>query len=275
MGRVLGSMVVLIVGVILMALSLWLVVLGLRVSGLIELFQVPEIRFHWLNGIAAFGGGLATWLYARPIAVWSLSLKPVNDGRLSKLTGGREVYVFDSPEVNAFALGFMPQTSVIAVSQGLIDYPEHKLREAMLVQVLARNGRSLQSVLLFLRSMTLVFTLLPARMLVFMLGTALRTSDDDTPSDGAETLVTFGLEWLLLPLPALYVRWLARYVERQADSEAFKALGPSFRDGLVTLSHMAPVKETRELFTQPFKFGSQKTTWFSFHSSYSGRSNRL
>ncbi len=271
----------LLTGVVLIFVSLWMMVRGLALFGIVELLNVSESRLHWVNASFAVLGGLSTWLYARPIAIWSLHLQSLEcDSLVYKkvcelaeklnIVIPNDIYIFDSQEVNVIAIGPSSQFGVIALSRGLLDFSSDEVRDHMVLQSLLRLKDPFTSVLLLLRSMTLVFTLLPARMLVFMLGTSLRTAEDDTPSDGAETMMTYILEWVLIPIPALYLRWLGRTIQKRADDRTL-GMRPNLTSTYRLLHELPLVKETRELFSQPFKVGSKKASWLSYHLPYKNR----
>jgi hypothetical protein len=95
-------------------------------------------------------------------------------------------------------------------------------------------------------------TLFPARMMALILGTSLRSAEEETPSDEVETLMLILHEVCLVALGSLSMRYFARSALVRADKQM---AATSFRapwTQLLELDEATRKEGHRERFTAPF-----------------------
>ena len=95
-------------------------------------------------------------------------------------------------------------------------------------------------------------TLFPARMMALLLGTSLRSSEEETPSDAVETFMVILFEAFFVLFGALAMRQFSRLSAVRIDSELMHS---PLHDAYVKLleSETSSRKERhRERFTAPF-----------------------
>ena len=266
----------------------------LREYGISQIFQIRPYSVLIGGIIVALCGAASTWYLGKDIAGWYVNVQPLPPVAQTRIDvaamvaklGPRfglltqpELGVFPGTDINAFIVGRNQNVVTLAVTEGLLDHATPEQAEVVLAYCLAKLTAGYTLSQLLMQGMVAAFTLFPARMFALILGTSLRTADDDTPTDGVEHLVIAGFELVLIPLTALLNRWLSRSAQAQTDQYVASILGRECTE--LTLNccakeHGRPTN--REAFTMPHKFGLAKKprlSWLSYHSSYSVRSKRL
>lgn len=266
-----------------LALSLSLLALAIDYTGLFALLGVSARNFVLFSLAAGWIGGICCWFLSRSIAVWSLGVKPL-DGeypalrKIADAVGMKrlpDVATYDSPECNAFVVGWRPSRSLLVLSSGLLENSAEDRVEPIVAQRLAAVLTRDVSALTLFNGILNVFTIYPARMLAFLFGTSLRTFTEETPSDEFERWLMFGLEVAATGFGSLAVRHFARGVERRADHEAARILGRErFVAALGESERLIAPRSHREVFVSPLKFAvaqSPATRWFGYHLPLSER----
>ena len=270
--------------------SLWILDYALTTTGVTALLGIRQHGFLFAGVVIALLGALVTCFLGGDIAEWSVNVQPlpaINStgvdlaaivARLSANYGWTSVPrvgVYAGDDINAFALGRSQSKVLLVVSQGLVERATAAQAEVILAHNLTRVASGYVYTQMLLQGAVAVFTLFPARIWALCLGTALRTSEEDTPTDSSEHLLIAGLELLLVPLAALFSRWFARYVEIRVDSLIVNQLG---RDKVIQALQLCADEHAkmlnREVFTTPYKFGlavERRIPWLSYHRSYSAR----
>ena len=288
------SFFVLCLGVLGIATSFAVFDFLLREYGISQILHIRPYSVLIGGVIVALCGAASTWYLGKDVAGWSVNLQPLPTppearvdvaaivANLSQRLGLKskpELGVFPGTDINAFIVGRNQNVVTLAVTDGLLEHATPEQAEVVLAYCLAKftNGYTLTQLLM--QGMVTAFTLYPARVFALIIGTSLRTADDDTPTDGAEHLIVAGFEVFLIPLTALLSRWFSRSAQARTDQYVASILG---RECIASTLNSC-VKENgrqtnREVFTMPHKFGLAKEPrlgWLSHHLSYAVRSRRL
>lgn len=221
-------------------------------------------------------GGLISWLMSPSIADWSVNARPYAEEDTAHPAGDLrpmlaelapafglahvpELRIYDSAAVNAFAVGSRRRARVYVTST-LFERLAPDRAEAVIAHQLAKVASGDVPALLLMHGIVNVFTVFPTRMFSLLLGTSLRTAEEDTPADGIENGMKDLFELLLVPFTGLVTRQFARAMEARADAQAARVVGHAAMTAL--LSHfeeaqalgatLAPA--TREMFTAPLTF---------------------
>lgn len=234
-------------------------------------FEGPLLRWLLIAGLAAGVGGFVAWLMALKIATWAKLVEPMAqvpelakeyelEERVAALAGKLalsqvpQLGIYESEEVNAFAVARDRNSALIAVSSALLRQLSSEQVEAVIAQRLAfiANGDAATLPLIF--GQIYAFTLFPARMLALLLGTALRTAEEETPSDPVETFMIALLSLVFTPLAAVLAWLFLRNAQRRADAVAARVMGPAQIEAMVQqLAKNANRNEARDKFTVPMK----------------------
>lgn len=242
--------------------------------GLALAVGLPVERFAIGCGLIALTGACVAWWMSRDIATWGMLVRPIDElpdtattaaiktavetfcGTLG-LRQSPEIGFYESEEVNAFAIGRTRRRSMLAVSTGLLRKLTPAQRDAVLAHELAyiASGDAITFPLIY--GQVQAFTLFPARMLALLLGTALRTAEEETPSDPVETLVVAILEICITPVASLLARQFQRAALSRADQKAATILGPeTVVETLRALHESVGHNINRDKFCAPLKISA-------------------
>ncbi len=189
------------------------------------------MAFCSIWGIA---GSMITLLISKQLAKWSMGVQIVTlEGphrdlvhqvhRLSRragLTEMPEVGIYQSPDINAFATGRSKNSSLVAVSTGLITRMSDTEIEGVLAHEVAHIANGDMVTMALVQGVVNAFVMFFSRIAAFAVSQALRNSDDDDAP--VNPWVNMGLTFLfdilfgLLALPI--VAWFSRYREYRADT---------------------------------------------------------
>lgn len=273
-----------------LGMALWAYVLGLS-----------EERSFWVALALAVTGSLSSWWMARDLAAWSLAVRPIEPSRESsevqaslaeldrdcrelaghlQLTSLPQLGIYDSDEVNAFVAGRQPRGALLAVSTGLLQRLEAHERRAIVALALARIKNRDVLILPLLYGVISIFSLYPARMFALLMGTSLRTAEEDTPSDHLEWFMERLLEFTLIPGAALLWRHYTRTSLARLDREAAAVVGTDALTSALRSSKGATTwrRGGREMYTRPLSFfgpSIKPLSQLSFHEPLERRVARL
>jgi hypothetical protein len=124
----------------------------------------------------------------------------------------------------------------------------------------------------------IAMTLFPARMMALILGTSLRSAEEETPSDEVETLILFLHEVCLVALGSLCMRYFVRDTLASIDMQMVRPSDIQPWIQLLDKDAQRRMVTHRERFTAPFCMFDKTGRVFAFWSyvSASGtRSERL
>jgi len=189
------------------------------------------MAFCLVWGIA---GSMVTLLISKQLAKWTMGVQivtlegPHRDlvstvhrlARRAGLTEMPEVGIYQSDDLNAFATGRSRNSSLVAVSTGLLSRMNDKEIEGVLAHEVAHIANGDMVTMALVQGVVNAFVMFFSRIAAYAVSQALRNNDDeDAP---VNPWVNMGLTFLfdmlfgLLALPI--VAWFSRYREYRADS---------------------------------------------------------
>ena len=132
-----------------------------------------------------------------------------------------EVAVYESPEPNAFATGASRNSSLVAVSTGLLQLMSRDEVEAVLAHEMAHVGNGDMVTLTLIQGVVNTFVVFLARIVSSMIA----RSNDGSSSQGTYFLVSMVLQVVFGFLASIIVMWFSRQREYRADAGAAKLVG--------------------------------------------------
>jgi heat shock protein HtpX len=131
-----------------------------------------------------------------------------------------EVAVFDSPEVNAFATGMTKNSSLIAVSTGLLNKMSKDEAEAVLAHEVSHIANGDMVTLTLIQGVINTFVMFLSRVISYAVDKLVFKTEKGT---GPAFFVTMIIAELLLGvLASIIVMWFSRQREFRADAGAAK-----------------------------------------------------
>lgn len=134
-----------------------------------------------------------------------------------------EVAIYDSPELNAFATGATKNSSLIAVSTGLLHGMTRDEVEAVLAHEMAHVGNGDMVTLTLIQGVVNTFVVFFAKIIASVVA---QNKDGET-SQGTYMLVYMVLQMVFGFLASIIVMWFSRQREYRADAGAAKLVGPT------------------------------------------------
>lgn len=132
-----------------------------------------------------------------------------------------EVAIYHSPELNAFATGATKNSSLVAVSTGLLEGMTRDEVEAVLAHEMAHIGNGDMVTLTLIQGVVNTFVIYFARLVA---GVVAQGRDGES-SSGVYFLVSMVLQILFGFLASFIVMWFSRQREYRADAGAAKLVG--------------------------------------------------
>ena len=132
-----------------------------------------------------------------------------------------EVAIYHSPEPNAFATGASRNSSLVAVSTGLLQVMNRDEVEAVLAHEMAHVGNGDMVTLTLIQGVVNTFVVFLARIVSSMIA----RSNDGSSSQGTYFLVSMVLQIVFGFLASIIVMWFSRQREYRADAGAAKLVG--------------------------------------------------
>jgi len=190
--------------------------------------------------LLGFGGSFISLLISKPIAKWSTGARVI-----AQPANATERWLVDTvaaqaqragigmPEVavyqgapNAFATGATKNSSLVAVSTGLLETMSQDEVEAVLAHEVAHIANGDMVTLTLIQGVVNTFVIFLARIVGYFVDGMLRKNDSEQSGPGIGYMVTvvvceivFGL------LASIIVAWFSRQREFRADSGAAAILG--------------------------------------------------
>ena len=192
--------------------------------------------------ILGFGGATASLLLSKSIAKWSTGARVITAprtaeeawlvGTVERLAhkasiGMPEVAVYDGAP-NAFATGAFRDSSLVAVSTGLLRGMSRDEVEAVLAHEVAHVANGDMVTMALLQGVMNTFVIVASRALGFAIDTALSRGEDGERRRGpgfGYFAIRLVLELVLGLLASLVVAWFSRQREFRADRGAAELLG--------------------------------------------------
>ncbi len=196
-----------------------------------------------LLGFAAvmgFGGAFISLLLSKPIAKWSTGAQviehPANSAefwlvdtvaRLARAAGLKtpEVAIYEG-EPNAFATGATKNSSLVAVSTGLLQSMSREEAEAVLAHEVAHIANGDMVTLTLIQGVVNTFVVFLSRVVGYMVDSFLRRNDQESSGPGIAYMVTTVICDILFGIIAsIIVAWFSRQREFRADAGSAQLLG--------------------------------------------------
>lgn len=188
--------------------------------------------------VFGFGGAFISLLMSKPIAKWSTGAR-VLSGQESQQAAWLvsavkhladkagiampEVAIYDG-EPNAFATGATKNSSLVAVSTGLLDSMSPAQVEAVLAHEVAHIANGDMVTLTLVQGVVNTFVMFAARAIGFVVDKVLLKNERDEPGIGYY-VSTFVLDLLFGVLASMIVAAFSRHREYRADAGAVALLG--------------------------------------------------
>jgi heat shock protein HtpX len=225
--------VLLIVANLAVTLILGMVFLGLEMAGVLPRGQWGHLFAY--STVFGFGGAFVSLLLSKTIAKWSLGVhvieNPMNPHEQWLVETVRrhatragidmpEVGIYDSPDPNAFATGPTANSSLVAVSTGLLSMMHSEQISAVLGHEVSHAANGDMVTLTLLQGVLNTFVIFFSRVVGFAVDTALSRGEGENSRRGGGIgyVITVMIAQFVLGLGAsMVVAWFSRYREFRAD----------------------------------------------------------
>ena len=193
--------------------------------------------------VVGFTGAIISLLMSKPMAKWSTGARviesPSNSTELWLVNtvrqlaeraniGMPEVAVYDG-EPNAFATGAFKNSSLVAVSTGLLQGMERDEVEAVLAHEVAHIANGDMVTLTLIQGVVNTFVVFLARVVGYFIDQMIFKKNSNDTSPGIGYMVTvFVCEILFGLLASIIVAWFSRKREFRADSGAAGLMGNAY-----------------------------------------------
>ena len=238
------------------------VVLGIVASLLgVNRYLTPQgLNLGMLLAFAAligFGGAIISLLISKPVAKWSSGVRVINEPQnadeawivetVKKLAvtakiGMPEVGIFEGAP-NAFATGAFKNSSLVAVSTGLLQGMTREEIEAVLGHEIAHIANGDMVTMTLIQGVMNTFVVFLSRVIGYAVDTFLRRGSDNNSGPGIGYYVsTIVLDIVLGFAAAIVVAWFSRHREFRADAGAAQLMGRKqpMMNALARLGGMQP-----------------------------------
>ncbi|MCU0773479.1 MAG: protease HtpX [Ideonella sp.] len=220
-----------------------MLVLGIVVNllGLTGFMSAQGINLGQLLGfslVLGFGGAIISLLMSKPIAKWSTGAVIINDSpdrthqwivetvrRFSQKAGigMPEVAIYEGPP-NAFATGAFKNSSLVAVSTGLLQSMTREEVEAVIGHEVAHVANGDMVTMTLIQGVMNTFVVFLSRIVGYVVDRIVLRNQSDAPGIGYY-ITTIVMDILLGVLAAIIVAWFSRQREFRADQGAAELMG--------------------------------------------------
>jgi len=223
---------------VMLVLSLFTSLLGVN-----RFLTANGLDFGMLLAFAAvigFGGAFISLLMSKFMAKWSTGARviesPANStefwlvdtvARLAKAANlpMPEVAIYDG-EPNAFATGATKNSSLVAVSTGLLQSMTREEAEAVLAHEVAHIANGDMVTLTLIQGVVNTFVVFLSRVVGYLVDSFLRKGDQQSSGPGIGYMVTSMVcEVVFGILASIVVAWFSRQREFRADAGAARLMG--------------------------------------------------
>lgn len=214
-----------------------------NVLGVNRYLTANGMNFGMLLGFAAvigFGGAFISLLMSKMMAKWSTGARVIESpsnstevwlvDTVSRLAGKAglpmpEVAIYEG-EPNAFATGATKNSSLVAVSTGLLQSMTREEAEAVLAHEVAHIANGDMVTLTLIQGVVNTFVIFLSRVVGYLVDSFLRRNDEESSGPGIGYMVTsFVCEIVFGVLASMIVAWFSRQREFRADSGAAQLMG--------------------------------------------------
>ena len=261
------------------------VVLGIVASLLgVNRYLTPNgLNLGMLLGFAlviGFGGAIISLLISKPVAKWSAGVRMINEPQnadeawivetVRKLSttakiGMPEVGIFEGAP-NAFATGAFKNSSLVAVSTGLLQGMTREEIEAVLGHEIAHVANGDMVTMALIQGVMNTFVVFLSRVIGYAVDSFLRRGSDSNSGPGIGYYVsTIVLDIVLGFAAAIVVAWFSRHREFRADAGAAQLMGRKqpMMNALARLGGMQPGQLPKSVEAMGITGGIGK--WFATH----------
>ncbi|MGI4847484.1 MAG: protease HtpX [Janthinobacterium lividum] len=190
--------------------------------------------------LMGFGGSFISLLMSKPIAKWSTGARVIDHPEnsteqwlLATVAAQAARVGISTPEVavydgapNAFATGASKNSSLVAVSTGLLESMTRQEVEAVLAHEIAHVANGDMVTLTLIQGVVNTFVIFAARVVGYFVDSFLRRNDEQSSGPGIGYMMTvFVCDLLFGVLASIIVMWFSRQREFRADSGAANILG--------------------------------------------------
>jgi heat shock protein HtpX len=220
-----------------------MLVLGIVVNllGLTGFMSAQGINLGQLLGfslVLGFGGAIISLLMSKPMAKWSTGAVVINDStdrnhqwivetvrRFSQKAGigMPEVALYEGPP-NAFATGAFKNSSLVAVSTGLLQSMTREEVEAVIGHEVAHVANGDMVTMTLIQGVMNTFVVFLSRIVGYVVDRIVLRNQSDAPGIGYY-ISTIVMDILLGVLAAIVVAWFSRQREFRADQGAAELMG--------------------------------------------------
>lgn len=246
-----------------------------------------------MSALFGFGGAFISLAASKWIAKWTTGARvieaPRNDterwlfdtvARHANRVGIKmpQVAIYDSPAMNAFATGATRNSSLVAVSSGLLQQMQRNEVDAVLGHEIAHVANGDMVTLTLLQGVLNTFVIFFSEIIGRLLDSAMRGRDDERSGPGVGYWITTLVARAVLGMfAALIVMWFSRRREFRADEGGASLAG---RDNMVSALRRLGGSEDSRLPEAVAAFGitprhSRFGALFSSHPPLSERIARL
>ena len=190
--------------------------------------------------VIGFGGAFISLLMSKTMAKWSTGAQVITQPssstevwlvdtveRLSRKAGlpMPEVAIYDG-EPNAFATGATKNSSLVAVSTGLLHSMTREEAEAVLAHEVAHIANGDMVTLTLIQGVVNTFVVFLSRIVGYVVDSFLRRNDGESSGPGIGYMVTSLIcEVVFGVLASIVVAWFSRQREFRADAGAASLMG--------------------------------------------------
>jgi heat shock protein HtpX len=220
-----------------------MVVLGIAANllGVNRYLTANGLNMTQLLGFAAvmgFGGAIISLLMSKPMAKWSTGAQVINGSpdathqwlvntvaRFAEQAkiGMPEVAIFQG-EPNAFATGAFKNSSLVAVSTGLLQSMNREEVEAVIGHEVAHIANGDMVTMTLIQGVMNTFVVFLSRVIGYFVDKVVLRNNNDGPGIGYY-ITTIVLDIVLGVLAAIIVAWFSRQREYRADAGAAQLMG--------------------------------------------------
>jgi heat shock protein HtpX len=192
------------------------------------------------SAVIGFGGAIISLLMSKFMAKWSTGARviesPANStefwlvdtvARLAKAANLAmpEVAIYEG-EPNAFATGATKNSSLVAVSTGLLQSMTREEAEAVLAHEVAHIANGDMVTLTLIQGVVNTFVVFLSRVVGYLVDSFLRKGDQENTGPGIGYMVTSMVcEVVFGILASIVVAWFSRQREFRADAGAARLMG--------------------------------------------------
>jgi heat shock protein HtpX len=232
------------------------------------------------------GGSLIGLCLSKMLAKWTMGVQIVTlEGphknivdkvhRLSRragLTEMPEVGIYQSQDVNAFATGRSRNSSLVAVSTGLLTRMDDAEVEGVLAHEVAHIANGDMVTMALVQGVVNAFVMFLSRIIAFAISQAMRNDDkdDSAPNPWVNMLIVMALDVILGLLAMPIIAWFSRYREFRADKGGADLAGrEKMIAALESLKRAYPQLEESKTESQPNFRSMQISSKGSFMALFS------